>query len=103
MIVTREKIITNPKSISKITISDSQKRVYKSDNHYTDWIKSIKSRKDPICSAEVGHRTSSICQIGNIAYKLNRPLDWDPKKEVFLNNSKANKLRGKKYRKPFKI
>ncbi|MEC8615559.1 MAG: Gfo/Idh/MocA family oxidoreductase [Bacteroidota bacterium] len=103
LIVTREKIITNPKSISKITISDSQKRVYKSDNHYTDWIKSIKSRKDPICNAEVGHRTSSICQIGNIAYKLNQPLDWDPKKEFFLNNSKANKLRGKKYRKPFKI
>mgnify|MGYP005716419199 CR=1 FL=1 len=49
LIVTREKIITNPKSVSKITISENQKRVYKSDNHYTDWIKSIKSRKDPIC------------------------------------------------------
>ena len=62
-------------------------------NHYQDWISCMKTRKQPICDVEVGHRTASVCNIANIAYELNRPIMWDPKKEEFINDSEANKMK----------
>lgn len=84
-------------------IGETEQRVYFSDNHYRDWIDSIKSRKQPICPAEVGHRTSSICNISNIAYQLGRPLKWNPKKEKFKGDKEANQMRGKEYRAGYEL
>ncbi|MFY0653136.1 MAG: Gfo/Idh/MocA family oxidoreductase [Cyclobacteriaceae bacterium] len=77
-------------------------KLYKSDNHYQDTIDAIKNRTEPICPGEIGHRSASICQLGNIAYDLRKPLNWDPVKEEF-DNSKANKMRGKKYRSGYEL
>jgi hypothetical protein len=52
----------------------------------------IKTGKQPICDVEVGHRTSSVCNISNIAYALGRPLGWDPVKEKFVNDTEADAL-----------
>lgn len=68
-------------------------------NHYQDWISAIKSRKQPICDVEIGHRSASICNIANIAYELNETLSWNPDKEKFKNNRLANKMRRRKPRK----
>ena len=91
------------KNIADVVIGEKDIKLYKSDDHYIDWINSIKTRKQPICDVETGHRTSSVCQLSNIAYDLNRPLEWNPVKEKFIQDREANKLRSKKYRKPFKI
>ncbi|MEM6700612.1 MAG: Gfo/Idh/MocA family oxidoreductase, partial [Bacteroidota bacterium] len=84
-------------------IGDNEERVYFSDNHLKDWVNCIKSRQQPICPAEVGHRSSSICNISNIAYQLSRPLKWNPKKEKFKGDKEANKMRGKEYRMGYEI
>ncbi len=68
-------------------------------NHYQDWISAIKTRKQPICPIEIGHRSASICNIANIAYDLGRPLNWDPIKEVFIDDPEANKMQKRKIRK----
>jgi predicted dehydrogenase len=101
--VSRGFLETDPKNIADVVIGENDVKLYKSNDHYTDWINSIKRRKQPICDVEVGHRTSSVCQLSNIAYDLNRPLEWNPVKEKFIHDREANKLRSKKYRKPFKI
>jgi hypothetical protein len=44
---------------------------------------------------EIGHRTASVCNIGNIAYALNKSLTWNPKSEKF-NDAAANALLGRK-------
>lgn len=52
-------------------------------------------RSKPICDVEIGHRTASVCNIGNIAYRLNRNLAWNPKEEKFKNDDEANALLGR--------
>ncbi|MCA5003722.1 Gfo/Idh/MocA family protein [Sphingobacterium bovistauri] len=86
----------NPK-LENIQFKSSDKRVHFSDNHYADWVKSMKERSNPVASVEVGHRTSTVCNAANIAYELQKPLKWDPKKESF-DNGFANNMRSRPYR-----
>jgi len=88
----RPGITTTPNNLEQKIIGPNEKRVYQSDNHYKDWLDAIKKRSTPICDVEVGHRTATVCNIGNIAYELKRPLQWNPKKEKFKGDSEANKL-----------
>ncbi len=74
-----------------------------SDDHYRNFLHSVKSRKDPIEPVEAGHRTASICHLGNIAMRLERKLAWNPDKEVFVNDDEANQMLRRPYRKPWKI
>ena len=48
-----------------------------------DWIDCIKSRRQPFCGLELGHRTATICNLGNMSLRLGgRTIHWDPEKEV---------------------
>jgi hypothetical protein len=49
----------------------------------------------PTYDAESLHRLSSTLLTGSIAMKLGRPLEWDPKKEEFVNDPEANGLRAR--------
>lgn len=79
--------------LAKTELKETDKRVYFSDNHYQDWMKAIRTRQRPISDVETGHRTASMCNLANIAYELQRPLKWDPKKEKFDNDEYANAMR----------
>ncbi|SMC80221.1 Gfo/Idh/MocA family protein [Cellulophaga tyrosinoxydans] len=76
-----------------------RKIVREKGNHYQNWLNAIKSRTQPICDVETGHRSASICNIANIAYELNETLYWNPEKEKFKNNKIANKSLKRKPRK----
>ena len=93
--VQRKKLETTPASLATKVIGESEKHVYKSENHYKDFLDAMRNRNKPICDVEVGHRTASVCNIGNIAYQLKRPLQWNPKKEQFRNDAEANALLGR--------
>jgi hypothetical protein len=73
------------------------------DNHRKNWLDAIRTKKPTICPAEVGHRSAAICHLGNIGYRIGKPLDWDPVKEKFTNSDDANKLLFREYRGPWKI
>ena len=96
--VSRGFLRSDPVAIVEQEIKPTEKRLYKSDNHYQDWIDAIKKRTRPISDVETGHRTSSLCDIANIAYELQRPLRWDPKKETFIKDAAANMLLSRAYR-----
>lgn len=101
--ISRQYLDSDPANIVTAEIKSGETRLYDSkENHYQDWLNAMKNRSKPICHAEVGHRSASICNIANIAYSLNRPLKWDPLKEKF-DDKAANKLRKKKYRKGYKL
>lgn len=46
----------------------------------------------------VGHLSTSLCHLGNIATRLGRSLDFDPAKEQFIGDDEANKLVQREYR-----
>lgn len=95
--VSREFLRSTPDQLVKTELKSTDKQLYKSDNHYQDWIDAIKSRSKPVADVEIGHRTASVCSAVNIAYELHKPLKWDPKKELF-NDASANLMVSRPYR-----
>ncbi len=72
-------------------------------DHARNFLDCIKSRKLPICDVEIGHRSSSVAQLGNIAYRTKSHLAWDGQAERFKKNKQADKLLAARYRKPWKL
>jgi hypothetical protein len=84
-------------------MTDKDKRVYYSNDHYKDFFQAIRNRSRPLSDVETGHRTASVCNIANIAYQLNRNLAWDPVKEKFNQDDEANQLLGRPMNNEWKI
>lgn len=101
--ISRSFIDSNPVNIATTVIGANEKRLYASEDHYQDWIDAIKNNSKPICDVETGHRSSSLCCLANIAYWINRPLEWNPKKEKFKNSNEANQLLKSPIRAPWKL
>jgi len=99
--VTRGKLDAEPKSLVTSTIAPDEIHLYSSNDHKQDFLDCIKTRKDPICNAEVGHRSSTVCHLGNIAMLLDRPLKWNPQKEQFIGDDEANRMRQRPARAPW--
>jgi len=78
-------------------------RLYVSNDHMGNWLECIRSRKRPICDIEIGHRSVTVCHLGNIALKLKRKLKWDPAKEEFDGDDEANGLLSREMRSPWKL
>jgi hypothetical protein len=100
--VQRKKIETTPSNLAQKIITDSEKHVYKSEDHYKDFLNAMRTRTKPICDVEIGHRTASVCNIGNIAYETKKSLTWNPKSEKFTD-AEANALLGRKLNKEWGI
>ncbi|MBI5095826.1 MAG: Gfo/Idh/MocA family oxidoreductase [Candidatus Hydrogenedentes bacterium] len=71
--------------------------------HMINWIESIRSRRAPIADVEIGHRTATMCHLGNIARWTGRHLKWDPKKETFPGDADANTYLQRPMRAPYKL
>jgi myo-inositol 2-dehydrogenase / D-chiro-inositol 1-dehydrogenase len=91
---------SDPKILTSI-IGENEIHLYKSTEQHGNWLDCIQSRKEPISPAEIGHRTCSLCLISHIAMKLNRKLNWDPAKELFINDEEANKMLSRTQRAPY--
>lgn len=101
--VSRGKLKTEPADILNQPLPANGFRAYPSTNHHQNWLNCIRSRQETICPAEVGHRSATICHLGNIGYQLRRPLRWDPEKEKFLGDTEANALLTRNMRAPWEL
>ncbi len=102
--VDRKEIRSVPGEILENPLGDGDLRLYKSDDHVGNFIDCMRTREQPICNAEVGHRSSSICNLGNIAMILGGAnLRWDPKKEEFPGNPEANAMVKPSMREPWTV
>jgi predicted dehydrogenase len=70
---------------------------------HDDFLRCVKSRKDPYFPVDIGHRVSTVCHLANIAIKLGRKLRWDPEREQFLNDDSANAMLSRPLRLPWKF
>jgi predicted dehydrogenase len=71
--------------------------------HVQNFLDCIKSRQRPNADLEtVGHPSSLLCHMGNVASRVGRKLIFDAKTESFVNDAEANSLRTRpEYRKPW--
>jgi len=101
--VDRNKMECTKEEILKEPLTKEDPSIIVADNHKKNWLEAIRGNKKTLCPAEVGHRSASICHLGNIGYRVGKPLEWDPVKETFTNNLEANKLLFREYRAPWKL
>jgi len=95
VMVNRGFLQTWPESLQTQTISPGEIHLYQSENHYGDFLHAVRSRQQPICDVATGYSTVVVCLMGNIAYELGRPLEFDQDKQVFVNDEEANTLMGR--------
>jgi predicted dehydrogenase len=102
--IDRGRVTSDPPEI----VTDAMKATgYKAggdtNEHLANWIDCIKSREKPIADVEIGHRSSTVCHLGNIARWVGRPLKWNAKEEQFEGDEEANKLLDREQRKEYEI
>ena len=71
--------------------------------HLANWIACIKSRELPVADVEIGHRSTTVCHLGNIARWTGRRLQWDPDQERFVGDEEANQFLARTQRAGFEI
>lgn len=101
--VNRGKLVVDPEELAKTPLPEGAVRLYESGDHKQNFLDCIKSRERPICDVEIGHRSATVCHLGNIAIDLARPLEWDPVAEEFPGDADANERRHKIYRSPWAL
>ncbi len=91
---------SDPKILTS-QIGENETHLYKIDDQHGNWLECIKSRKEPISPIEKGHKACAICLISDIAMQFDRKLEWNPEKELFINDDEANAMLRREQRKPY--
>jgi len=99
--VNRGKLTSKPEYLVNTPLRAGDVHLYRSPGHHRDWLNCIRSRQRPICDVEIGCRSVSVCHLGNLAYRLKRPLKWDPAAERFVGDDVANRMLHRPYREPW--
>jgi predicted dehydrogenase len=90
--VTRGKIETDPPGLRTARFRPDEVHLYRSENHWTNFLNCVRSRQEPIAPVEVSHRTVTMCHLANVAMLLKRKVKWDPAAETFPGDEEANRM-----------
>ncbi len=101
--VTREEITSAPESIIREKIGPNETHLITSNDHAQNFLDCIRSRERPVADVEVGHRTATVCHLGNIAMRLDRRVRWNPLREEFVNDPEAERLKSRPRRAPWRV
>jgi predicted dehydrogenase len=58
-----------------------------STNHMANFIQCVRNRQQPICNAAIGHRSVTVCHLGNIAIRTGQRVRWNPMTEQVIDNA----------------
>ena len=100
----RAKVEASSPEILNSTIGPNDLHLYTNiEGEHDDFLKCVKSRKDPYLPVDIGHRVSTVAHLANIAIRLGRKLKWDPKAERFENDDSANAMLSRPMRSPWTL
>ncbi len=86
------KLETQPAELRQVRLKKTDTKLYESKNHHRNFIDCVYSRKRTAAPAEAAHRAATCCHLGGIAAELgDEELQFDPKRERFINSDEANK------------
>jgi len=92
-----------PASLLQEMIPENGIQLGRSPGHHRNFIDCVKSRQATIATAEIGHRTATICHLNNLAMRLGRKLRWNPQTEQVLDDAEANRLLAPTMRAPWSL
>jgi len=71
--------------------------------HIRDFLNCVKTRALPASNADVACQSHIACHAAYIAWQLGRKLVFDPKKEEFVGDDEANRMRSRAIRDPWHL
>jgi predicted dehydrogenase len=92
---------SDPPELAEQALENPSRKI--NENHLRNWLEAIKSRQKPVADVEIGHRSASLCHLGNIARWTGRKLRWDPVSETFPDDPQANTYLDHERRKPYTL
>ncbi len=72
-------------------------------DHFANFLDCVKTRKKPVSDIEIGHRSTSTCLLGNVAYRSRRRIEWDGRNEKITNAHEARKFLSREERKLWRL
>jgi predicted dehydrogenase len=96
-------IIASDPKILEEKISDNEIHLYKSREHWQNFIDCVRSREQAIAPIEPAYRAISVGLLGEIAMTTGQKIQWDPEKEEIIGNPAASRLLSRPYRKPWTL
>ncbi len=99
--LSRDNVKSNPKGIAEEITAGLHRGRNAEMAHMRNWLECIKTRAKPVADVEIGHRSATVCHLGNIARWSGRRLRWDPVAEAFPDDAEANQLLDRPRRKPY--
>jgi predicted dehydrogenase len=94
---------THPAELMEERPGPNDVHLYESPGHYEDWFQCVEQRRRPICDVEIGHRSATVCHLGNISMRLGRPIRWDPQTEQVIGDDEAARWVGRPMRAPWHL
>jgi len=101
--VDRSGLNAHPKELLTTELGPNDVHLYESGNHVRNLLDCVKSRAKAICNIDVAVQADIICQISDIAIRLEQKIKWDPKTERFVNNDAANRRLSRPMRTPWTL
>ena len=71
--------------------------------HARNFLDCMRSRAEPNCDVEIGHRSTTFSHLANISLATRTRLEWDSARETITNCDAANHLLHYEYRKPWSL
>lgn len=71
--------------------------------HVENFLECVRLRKRPVGDVELGHYTSHVAHLANIAYKTGRKLRWDGQREQCIDDPEADRLLTRQPREPWNL
>ena len=90
--VDRDALVSDPPDSVREPLRPDEVHLYRSTSHSGNFLECIRTRKRPICDANVAHRAASALLLGGVVNQLKRPLKWDPQAEQFIGDDEANRM-----------
>jgi predicted dehydrogenase len=88
-------------AILRETPNSGELFVYRSDDHWRNFIDCIKDRRNTISPCEAAHRSASVGHLGHIAILTGRTIRWNPRTETILDDPGATALLEPAFRSPW--
>jgi len=101
--VTRGAIEAEPAALLDEPIGPGEIQLYQSEDHRADFLRSVRTREEPIAPIEVAHRSITIAHLGNIAMLTGRTIQWDPDAERIVGDEEAQRLCSRAMREPWRL
>ncbi|MDH7501164.1 MAG: Gfo/Idh/MocA family oxidoreductase [Verrucomicrobiota bacterium] len=102
--VDRGRLESSVKGVLEEPLGADEVHLPVSKDHHQNWFDAIKSRKPPICDVAIGHRSATVCHLGNIAVQSGRKvIKWDPATEQIVGEPVRLKQLHYEYRKPWEL